>query len=133
MARTFIDGRLDQILIETDDPIVVIARVSTLLVDFYKRDTQLLSIYLFSRRYYTFLSEEQLLKGAKFRLRLADIIRKGQKGGKSRNDTSPEARASAVWGAMQGMVRDRFYHERGLGFPHFPAEEMSIVVKSFIV
>jgi len=131
-ARAYIDEPLKALREETEDPFLILERVSTLLSDFFQKDPELLAIYLFSRRFYTRVSPEQLLYGARFRELLASLFRKGREDKIFRDNFSPEAAASALWGAVQGMMRDKFYAERVSEFPDFSFEEMQTVSRAII-
>jgi AcrR family transcriptional regulator len=131
-ARLYIDEPFERICKEKSDPIAILEKTSELLFDFYRKDRELLAVYLFSRRYYKQIAPERLIHGARFRKQLAGIFRRGQEEKVFRNDFNPEVAASALWGAIQGMMRDKYYTEKANEFPDLSFEDMAAVSRTLI-
>ncbi len=132
-ARAYIDEPLKKLCEETEDSLLILEKVPNIFINFYKKDPELITIYLFSRRFYTLVSVEELMYGAEFRKHLAGLFIKGQKEKLFRDDFDSEAAASALWGAIQGMMRDKFYADKVSGFPNFSFEDMTVILREVML
>jgi AcrR family transcriptional regulator len=132
LARSHIDVPFKRLFEEIDDPSTLLEKLSSILLNFLEADPELLKVYLFSRHFYALLSDEQVKPGAQFRKRLGDIFMKGQEIKIFRDDFRPEVASSALWGGIQGMIRDKLYAQRTKDFYNISPKEMEAVLKIFI-
>lgn len=116
----------------TVEPILVLEYFSALVFDLPEREPELFKIYLFSRRYYTLITEEQLLPETQFRAQLSAVFKRGQKLKVFRSDFNPHVASSVFWGAILGLMRDKLHSARTKEFPELSRKEITTVINALI-
>lgn len=116
----------------TEEPILIFEKISTHLFDLLNKEPELFKVYLFNKRYYALLTEEQLIMEARFQAELSAIFKSGQKSKVFRSDFNTDAAASALWGAILGLMRDKLYKVRSKEFPEVTRRETVTVIRALI-
>lgn len=131
-VRSKINNAFKQAQKDENDPVLILDRLQSLLFDLYYKEPELFKVYLFSTRYFTLIPEEQLLPESQFRAQIGAIIKRGQKAKVFRNDIKSHAAASALWGAILGLMRDKLYSARTKDFPELSRKEMTVVLNALV-
>lgn len=131
-ARILINDSFEKAQKNTEDPILTLEKLPTLIFDLFDKEPELIKVYLFSRRYYALITEEQLLPEVQFRAKLGEIFKSGQKSKIFRDDFNPYVATSAFWGAILGIMRDKLYSARSADFPGSTRKELTMVINTII-
>jgi len=131
-ARSRIQDGFDKLKKEKKKPVFVLNTIPSLILDVFRKDPELLRVYLFSARYYTLIPEEQLNQETRLLKNLTDIFGEIKETKGLRGDLSPEVLSSLFWGLNLHMFRDKFYAKINLDYHDFSLKEMNTVVEKFL-